>query len=386
MTRVVITLMALAAVAPACGKKGEAPRKGGGKRAFPVETQPVQARDVEYTVTAVGSVAAFEEVQVTARVAGVVDKVGFVEGQTVAKSAVLVEIDPARYQLAVKAARAALEKAEAAEADAKAGLARREQAVKNNPGLIPGEEVETWRTRVLTAAAELSAARVALEQAQLNLRDAYVRAPLAGMLQTRTVQTGQYVQPGTVLATLVRRDPLLLRFQVPEQDSTRILPGMPARFTVRGGDTEHPLSARISHVTGTADPATRMVAITAEVDDPARATLRPGAFAEVAVPVGGSAASSVIPQISVRPSERGFLAFVVEDGVARERVLTLGLRTADGLVEVKSGVKPGEQIVVRGGEALRDGAQVIVAGGAAARTAPEKRAPGGATPGQAAQP
>ena len=66
----------------------------------------------------------------------------------------------------------------------------------------------------------------------------------------------------------------------------------------------------------------------------------------------------------MRPSERGFLAFVVEGNQAHERVLTLGLRTADGLVEVRSGLQAGEQLVVRGNEALRDGFTVKVAGGA----------------------
>jgi membrane fusion protein (multidrug efflux system)/multidrug efflux system membrane fusion protein len=103
-----------------------------------------------------------------------------------------------------------------------------------------------------------------------------------------------------------------------------------------------------------------MVAITAQVDDPSRGELRPGSFAQVTVPVGSSAEAAVIPQTAVRPSERGFLAYVVDGGVARERELSLGLRTADGRVEVRSGVKPGEQLVVRGGEALRDGAKVKV--------------------------
>ena len=69
----------------------------------------------------------------------------------------------------------------------------------------------------------------------------------------------------------------------------------------------------------------------------------------------------MIPQTAVRPSERGFLAFVVEDGKAVERVLTLGLRTAGGLVEVRSGLAAGESLVVRGAEALRAGAAVRVA-------------------------
>jgi multidrug efflux pump subunit AcrA (membrane-fusion protein) len=68
----------------------------------------------------------------------------------------------------------------------------------------------------------------------------------------------------------------------------------------------------------------------------------------------------VIPQTAIRPTDRGFLAFVVEDEVARERVLELGLRTADGRVEVRSGLAAGESLVVRGAEALRDGAKVAI--------------------------
>jgi hypothetical protein len=67
-----------------------------------------------------------------------------------------------------------------------------------------------------------------------------------------------------------------------------------------------------------------------------------------------------VPQTAIRPSERGFLAFVVQDSTAHERVLTLGMRSADGLVEVKSGIENGEQIVVRGAEALYEGAAVRI--------------------------
>jgi multidrug efflux pump subunit AcrA (membrane-fusion protein) len=116
--------------------------------------------------------------------------------------------------------------------------------------------------------------------------------------------------------------------------------------------------------------------------------LRPGAFAEVTVPVGESSGAPVIPQTAVRPSEKGFLAFVVENGAAVERVLELGLRTADGRVEVKSGVKPGESLVVRGAEALRDGVPVrptprgaaAPSGSASAGPAPASAAPRSTTP------
>jgi multidrug efflux pump subunit AcrA (membrane-fusion protein) len=103
-----------------------------------------------------------------------------------------------------------------------------------------------------------------------------------------------------------------------------------------------------------------MVAITARVVEAGRGDLRPGAFAEVEAPVGDATAAPVIPQTAIRPSDRGFLAFVVEGEVARERVLKLGLRTADGQVEVRDGLVAGEQLVVRGAEALRDGAAVAI--------------------------
>ncbi len=336
-------------------------RGGRGPIQFPVEVAPVEARDVEYIVSAVGSVEAFEQVQITARVAGVVEQVRFMEGQTVKKGEVLAEIEPTRYSIAVRSAQAALEKAQAMKDEAEAASGRRTAANEAKPGLLPAEQLDTAQARARTAAADASAAKAALDQAELNLRDAYVRAPMEGVLQSRTVQTGQYVQPGTVLATLLRRDPLLLRFTVPEVDVGRLKPGMPARFTVRSDGRTY--TGRISYVADAADPASRMVKVTAEVSGKEAQALRPGAFATVTVPVETAQGAPVIPQTAVRPSERGFLAFVVQDGKARERVVELGLRTADGLVEVREGVKPGEQLVVRGGEALRDGAAVRIAEG-----------------------
>jgi multidrug efflux pump subunit AcrA (membrane-fusion protein) len=105
-----------------------------------------------------------------------------------------------------------------------------------------------------------------------------------------------------------------------------------------------------------------MVEITAEVRNSSDPGLRPGAFAEITIPVSAPRTVPVIPQTAIRPSERGFIAFVVEGETARERVLTLGMRTEDGRVEVRAGLRVGEQIVTRGAEALKDGAAVAVAG------------------------
>lgn len=362
--RAVLTFTIVAAASVlglACSKSAAQPGgQGGAQRSmkFPVETVKVEIADVQYQVNAVGSVEAFEQVEITARVAGVVDRVRFTEGDRAGAGAVLVEIDSERYRLAVESAEATLAAENAALAEAKAGLERREAASQRNPGLIRGEELDSWRARLQTATADVRQAEAALAQAKLNFGDAFVKAPVSGVIQTRTVQTGQYVQVGSVLATIVRREPLLLRFQVPEQEAGSITNGMKATFLVAEKATAY--EATITHVAASANAASRMVDITAEVGDPRRDELRPGAFAQVSIPVGARRPAPVIPQTAIRPSEKGFLGYVVVDGKASERVLELGMRTAEGKVEVLSGLAPGDELIIRGNEALREGVEVLV--------------------------
>lgn len=364
------TLLLAAALAAGCSGGGggasssgtpEGSGAGGGHTVvFPVEVATVGKRLVEYTVAAVGSIEAFETVQVTARVAGVVEKVHFAEGKTVSAGQPLAEIEPDRYRVQVESAQASLARAEANLAEAQAGVKRREQVNARTPGLVREEDLETWRTRARVAEADIAQARAALDLARLNQRDAVVRAPAGGVIQTRRVETGQYVQPGTVIATLIRREPLLLRFKVPEADASRLRDGMTAEFAVR--DDPERYRSSITLVAGAAEEASRMVTVTARIDDPRRERLRPGQFAEVTVPVGRSD-SPVIPETAIRPSERGFLAFVVDGETARERVLQLGMRTADGEVEVRDGLAGGESLVIRGAEALQEGARVKIVSG-----------------------
>lgn len=361
-----VLLLVFAAACSRGGADPEAPAGEQGGLRFPVEVRPVATQRVEYTVAGVGSVEAYERVLATARVAGVVDRVRFTEGDTVTEGQVLAEVEPERFRLGVVSAEAAHARAVAEKEEAESGLARREAAVKENPGLIRGEEMESFRTRAQTAAANVSAAKAALGQAKLSLRDAYVRAPTAGVIESRTVQTGQYVQPGTVLATLVRRDPLLVRFAVTEPEAARLQKGMDLTFEVRG--VSETLRATILHVAAAADPSTRMVPVTGQVATEQRDLVRPGTFAEVRVGVDAFENALVVPESSIRPSEKGFLAFVVEDGTAKERVLTLGMRTSNGLVEVRQGLEAGEMLVVRGAEALRQDARVRVVEGAGSAT------------------
>lgn len=353
-----LLILALPLLFFGCSSKDKAASGKRGNMSYAVEVVKAEVREVEFAVHAVGSVEAFETVPVTSRVSGVVERVKFREGDRVSRDQQLVEIEPERYRLGLASAQALFDKACASLLEARAGLLRREQILENQSGMISPEELEDWQTRVRTLAADSAYTLAALDIAKLNLRDAGVPAAVGGIIQDRRVATGQYVQTGTVIASIVRRDPLLLNFTVPETDSKRLAKDQAVRFSVRGDERDY--SARITAITESADPQTRMVTITAEVDDPRRDALLPGAFAEVTVMLGETSRLPMIPQTSIRPSEKGFLAFVVVDSTAQERVLTLGMRSRDGLVEVLDGIDPGETVVIRGAEALQNGARVRI--------------------------
>jgi RND family efflux transporter MFP subunit len=375
-----------------CGQKSAEP-KTKAKIEFSVDVAPVDLREVGFVVTAPGTIVAFEQVQITARVGGAVDQVKFAEGQEVKAGQVLAVIEVDRYQVAVNQAQAAVDRAVATQAQSEQNLTRRQQSNEAHPGLIAGEEIQTYQTAVQTAKADVAAAKEAVKVAQLNLRDAFVRAPMAGIIQTRAVVTGQYLTPGTILGTLLQRDPLLLKFQLTEADAPRITPGMMVTLSLR--ETKRTYSAKVTLVAGSADPTSHLVPVTAQIDDNEhKYWLRPGVFCDVSIPVGAKRKAAVIPELAIRASERGFLAYVVQDNnVAKERVVALGMHTGDGFVEVTQGLAEGEMLVVHGADPLSDGSFVKVASrttleafDAGVAPAPTAPTPSGAPVGLAAGP
>ena len=188
-----------------------------------------------------------------------------------------------------------------------------------------------------------------------NLRKAELRAPHAGVINTRTVETGQYVKMGNVLATLVDTRRLRLRFKVSETESLRARVGDTVTFRVAPlGPRDFP--AKIYHVGEVADPATRQVEVLAWVPNPGE--LKPGFFAEVTLAGESRKNALVVPEGAVQASEQGFVTYVVDKGKARVRPIEIGLRTGTGVVEILSGVKGGETVVVEGSDRLADGVAV----------------------------
>lgn len=274
-------------------------------------------------------------------------------------------------QQAVDAARTevALQEARVRAADEQLALLRR--------GPSP-EEVEVARAQVQQAEvswryaeSQASQARIALEharrvlaqaevsvrQAEAALAESVVRAPVRGVVAQRAVDPGDTVTPQVRLLQLVQIDPAVVVAAVPERDLPALRPGTGVEITVDAlGD--RPFPGRVTRISPVLSPQSRTADLWAEVPN-AEGTLRPGMTARMRVLLGRREGVVAVPVEAVVREGNRQVVFVVQDQVARARGVTLGL--SDGTrVEVRSGLRVGERVVVAGQEALRDGTLVRV--------------------------
>ena len=364
---------AAAALASACGGSGDAAAPRAQRPALRVRVAPVAVQDVIYQIKSLGQIEARDMVQVTAEVDGVASDVRFREGDQVGPGTVLLRIDPERYRLEAERAQAVLEQSRAEQDRAEADLKRREALAQND--LLSVEELTRSRGENARLDASVDVAKAALGIARQNLQRAEVRPQVPGVINTRTVDTGQYVRAGTVLATIVDSSRLRLRFKVSEAESLRATVGGTVTFRVAPlGPRE--FTARIYHVGKIADTTTRQVEVLAWVDS--MGELKPGFFAEVTLAGEERKNALVIPEGAIQASEQGFVTYVVEDGTAKLRPIQQGLRTGAGIVEILSGLKPGETVVTEGSDRLADGIPVEVVTGGEPRAAGSEAAPSSA--------
>jgi membrane fusion protein (multidrug efflux system)/multidrug efflux system membrane fusion protein len=349
----------LAVGTAACGNRAAPtgkPAAGGGEQALNVRVAPVVARDVAYKVKALGQLEPEELVQVTAEVEGAATQVNFHEGDGVSSDTILLRIDPERYRLEAARAEATHRKAVADWHRAQEDMRRREALAEDQ--LVAAEELNRARQENERLEAEAAGARAALDMALQNVKRSQVRAPRPGVINTRSVDTGQFVKVGTTLATLVDIGRLRLHFKVSEAESLRAKVGQAVSFHVAAlGDRD--FTAEVYHVGDVADPMTRQVEVMGWVKNPG--VLKPGFFAEVTLATEAHMGAIVVPEGAVQASERGFVAYVVEAGVARQRLVQIGLRTGDGTVEIRSGLAAGESLIVEGSDRLADGMAVEAA-------------------------
>src|SRR6266851_1755480 len=250
-----------------------------GPKGLLVKTEAAQVRDVRRQVDVVGTLAAKEEVVVSAEVAGRVSRLVHDLGDRVAAGTPLIELDPEKLQYRADGQRATLDRAN--------NLASR--------NLLARSDLETAQTRFDTAKAayeqalasarqlraDIEAQSSSLRLAQRELRDAVIRAPFDGYVAERMVSQGQFVQPQAPVMRIVRLQPLKLTAEVPEKFAPWIETGREMAVKV-DAFPQQVFTGKVVRVAPGVNLRSRAFAIEGEVPNP-DGKLKPGTFARVQI-------------------------------------------------------------------------------------------------------
>ena len=356
-----------------------------------VRTEAARLHDVRREVDVVGTLAAREEVTVSAEVEGRVARLVHDLGDRVAAGDPLVELDQEKLRYRLDEQRAALEQARARYgadgdgdlpplermpevasasaqlAEARQQLDRAETLAARN--LLPQSQLDEAKTRVETATAahasalasarqlraEITARQSALGFAARELRDAIIRAPFEGFVAERMVSTGQFVRVQAPIMRIVRLHPLRLTAEVPERFAPWIETGraVAVRADAYPGQVFQGIVVRISPAVNL---RSRAFAIEGEVPN-ADGRLKPGTFARVQITTDHVDRALTVPAAAIQSRYGTNRVFVVHDGQVAGREVVLGDRLGDR-VEVLKGLDPGTSIVAADVELLTDGMKV----------------------------
>jgi membrane fusion protein (multidrug efflux system) len=364
MTRSIAAAAALAVLA-GCGQ-GDAQEKAAGKPAaapaVAVTTITVAPRTVPVRFEAVGRTEGSREVQVRARVAGILEAQLFREGDAVKAGAPLFRIEQAPYEIETAQARAAL-----AQETARLELARQElerlEGLADRRAISRKEaDLAASTARQSEAAAQMAQAR--LREAELNLSYTTVRAPIGGVTGRALQSIGTLVQPAgesALLTTLTRDDPIWVRFALSEAEYARLRAGEAQAIEVRvelADGREYAQAGRLNFAGSTVDEKTGTVQMRAELPN-ARGELLAGQYVRVRV-LAGSREAIVVPQAAVLQDGSGRYVFVADaEGKAAVRPIRAGAWLGGDWV-VLEGLKAGEAVIVDNLARLRPGTPVKV--------------------------
>ncbi len=346
---------AAAARGGSSGRPGAASGQGGGFSApTPVVTVAVRSAVLTRALSAVGTAQANEAVSITSKTSNIVSRVRFTDGQPVQMGEILVELDSAQ-------ARADL-------AVAQAALTESTSQYQRSKELLNTQAVSKSQFDQLVATKQANEARLAAARARLE--DTVIRAPFSGRVGLRKVSVGSLISPGALITTLDDTSIIKLDFSVPEN----VVASLRAGLTVKARSNAYPgrvFTGRVSSVDSRIDPTSRSVAVRALVPN-SDGALRPGLFMTVELE-SDSRTALVIPEEALVPEKSSQYVFIVRDGVASKREVTIGARQP-GSVEVLAGLATGERVIVEGTIKARDGGPVRDSAAAEAATAPP---PGG---------
>jgi membrane fusion protein (multidrug efflux system) len=338
-------------------KQGKEAAKG--PAALPVGVVETSLRPVPVTFEAVGRTEGSREVQVRARVMGILEKQLYTEGDSVKAGAVLFQIERAPFEIELAQARGTLEQEIARDQLAQAEY-QRLKGLADRRAISQKESDQAASTaRQSRAAVEVARARV--RQAELNLSYTTVTAPIGGITGRAQQSIGSLLQPNNdsaVLTTITRADPIWVRFGLSESEYATVRRNenaMEVHLELADG-SPYETPAKVNFAGSTVDSATGTVQMRAELPNP-KVRLLPGQFVRVRV-TAGSQDAIVVPQKAVQQNEGGRFVWVASaEGKAVQRPVKTGSWVGDDWV-VLEGLKPGERVIVDNLVRLRPDAPV----------------------------
>ena len=364
-----VSALVLALLATGCQ-----PGDGNHGKGFPppvVSVTTVATQDLLVTYEYVAQTAGFREVEVRARVSGILLKRNFREGGLVKKGESLFTIDPEPFRVALARAQADMGVADARLAQAKREAARLRPVLKSKA--VSQKELDDAVSAEQIAEAEVLSARARVNEARLNLEYTRVESPITGIASRAVVSEGTLVSgPSVLLTTVTQIDPMYVIFGIPDRERLAI------RRDVEAGRLKLPENGRFKATIKLADgstysrtgilsftdvrvnPQTGTSEARAEMPNP-DGVLRAGEFVRVVLEGAVRPAAIVLPQRAVLEGPQGKFAYVVDpNSKAEPRPLEVGDWNGAGWI-IYSGLHPGDRVIVDGVLKIGPGAPVKVA-------------------------
>lgn len=353
-----VALLAVLALA-SCAKADKPP-------ATPVVTiaQPL-VKDVVDWDDFVGRFEAVDQVDVRPRVSGYLTQIGFKDGELVKKGQTLFVIDPRPYQATLDQAKAQVQRAQAAQTNARTALERGKTLLAARA--ISQEELDTRQAAALQSTADVAAAQATARNAALNLGFTRVTAPLSGRVSDRRVAVGNLVNAdNTVLTTIVSLDPIRFTFDGSEQlylkyqrdnrlGSRKSSRDVSNPVLIRLQDeNEYRWKGRMDFVDNSMSTGSGTIRGRAVVDNPG-SFLTPGMFGHLRLLGSAPYRALLVPDQAVTSDQTSQIVYVLgADGTVRQQVVDPG-PVVDGLRVIKSGLASTDQVVIEGLTRVRPG-------------------------------
>ncbi len=364
----------------------------------PVEIETTSLGTLESTVTLSGRLSANEEVSLFPKAQGIVMSVNVKIGDTVEEGTVLFTIEQDDYTRNTESALNSVQLAQKSVDQAANGLNSAKINFELNKEKIENAMLNLERTRILyeegavsksqLEQAELSAnalnldalkaqvtqaeiayqqslsqleqARVGYDQAQSGLDNTIVRSPIKGTVSALNVVQGQIATGAQVAATIVETDRVFLKVNVVENIVTKLSAGQKALISVPSVSDEL-IESTIEYVSPTADPRSQLYSVRIYIDNPT-GLIKPGMTGEVTLTLESVQNSIIVKSDAALDDNGETYLFVVEGDNAVKRIVETGLDTGDQ-VEIKSGLKAGEKLIIQGQHYVADGGEVKVVRG-----------------------